>query len=253
MERSARPDIVPSENHDFRGLTTGLGVIAGIIQDDTSRQYAAPPQKLPSRIAPASGEHVFAVQWEIAFVALLLVESVKSVSFWPEFTDPRFVIPSFFSKSIESKSVELRFEWSWYALEDEKDVLNDLVKNDRHDVAQRLNDLIEMFVRDPDVGNLNFASLKLVAEFFKQNNTLKSAIVAGWDGTLSVEWRLPPVDLHGEDQTCGGILGLEFLPDGQIEYLGFIKPTGKEERVEYEGVAGHNNIIDKISSFLKRM
>ena len=129
----------------------------------------------------------------------------------------------------------------------------DLVDSGRHDVAQRLSDLIGMYVSDPDVEGLNFASFKSVAEFFKQNSNLKPAIVAGWDGALAVEWRLPPIDPYGDDQRCGGILGLEFLPDGQIEYLGFVKSDCGGQRIEYDGSAGLDNIISEISSFLKRM
>lgn len=143
--------------------------------------------------------------------------------------------------------------WSLYASEDEKRVLYDLIDYGRHDVAQRLNDLIEMFVMDPDVGRLNLASLNSVAKFFKQNKELRPNIAAGWDGYLSVDWRLPPVDPHGEERECAGILGLEFLPDGQIEYLGFIRVRGIEERIEYEGVTGHDNIIGEVSSFLQKM
>ena len=77
--------------------------------------------------------------------------------------------------------------------------------------------------------------------------------MADWDGTLAVEWRLPPVDPHSRDQTYGGILSLEFLPNGKIEYLGFAKPLVAGKRIEYDGVAGLDNIISKVTSFLQRM
>ncbi len=143
--------------------------------------------------------------------------------------------------------------WSGLASENEKKILHDLVDNGRHDVAQRLSDLIGTYGSDPDAEGLNPASFKSVAEFFKQNRNLKPAIVAGWDGALAVEWRLPPTDPDGDDQTCGGILGLEFLPDGRIEYLGFVMSDSGGPRIEYDGTAGHANIISEISSFLQRM
>ena len=143
--------------------------------------------------------------------------------------------------------------WSTSASENEKMILYDLVDSGRHDVAQRLSDLIGMYASDPDVEGLNLASLKSIAEFFKRNGNLRPAIVAGWDGALAVEWKLPPTDPHGGDQTCGGILGLEFLPDGQIEFLGFVKSDSGGQRIEYDGTAGLDNIISEISSFLQRM
>ena len=113
-------------------------------------------------------------------------------------------------------SAESTLTWSSYASSVESEVLHDLVGNNRHEVADRLNDLIEMFVKDPKVGRLNFNSFKSVAEFFKQNRNLNPDIVAGWDGFLTVDWRLPPVDPHGDDQTCGGILCLEFCPVAKL-------------------------------------
>lgn len=154
---------------------------------------------------------------------------------------------------IIQRTTAVESPWSRFASEDEKKILYDLVDSGRHDVALRLSDLIGMYVSDPDVERLNFASFRSVAEFFKQYSNLKPAIVASWDGTLAVEWRLPPIDPYSEDQTCGGILGLEFLPDGQIEYLGFVKSNSGGQRIEYDGTAGLDNIISEISSFLQRM
>lgn len=154
---------------------------------------------------------------------------------------------------ITQRTTAVESPWSKFASENERRTLYDLVDSGRHDVAQRLSDLIGMYVRDPDVEGLNFASFKSVAEFFKQNSNLRPAIVAGWDGVLAVEWKLPPINPYGDDQTCGGILGLEFLPNGQIEYLGFVKSDSGGQRIEYDGTAGLDNIISEISSFLQRM
>ncbi len=143
--------------------------------------------------------------------------------------------------------------WSIFTSLDEAGILTDLVESGGHRAAQRLNDLIEMFASDPDVGKLNFDSFKSVAEFFKKNNDLEPAIVAGWDGTLAVEWRLPPIDPQNKEQTCRGILCLEFLSNGRIEYSGFVSTRDGEEEAEYEGSTGQNNIIEKIHPFLQKM
>ena len=143
--------------------------------------------------------------------------------------------------------------WSSYASPDEAEVLSNLADSGGDRAAQRLNDLIEMFAQDPDVGRLNFDSFKSVADFFKRNNDLEPSIVAGWDGTLAVEWRLPPIMPQRNDQACSGILCLEFLPNGKVEYSGFAMATDGGEEIEYEGSSGLHDIIDDIHTFLQRM
>lgn len=144
-------------------------------------------------------------------------------------------------------------EWSNLATEEETELLDYLAESGRREIAVRLNALIEMFVKDPDVGRLDVGSFKSIAEFFKQNDTPTPAIVADYDGTLAVEWRLGPMLPHSEDQACDGILSLEFLPNGEIEYLGFVKATNDEEEVHYDGTAGQEEVIYEITSFLQRL
>ncbi len=143
--------------------------------------------------------------------------------------------------------------WSPNASPREIEILFDLVKHNRRDVAERLDVLIDSFARDSDVGGLNIDSIKSVAKFFKQNEQLKPNIVADWDGLLAVNWRLHSAAPLDENQTCEGILHLEFLPDEQIEFLGFVRATSDSERIDYDDVAGHENIIEQISSFLQRL
>lgn len=156
-------------------------------------------------------------------------------------------------KMMVKEVIELSTTWSPYASPDEIAVLSDLAKNGLHEVADRLNELTEVYTKDPDVGSLNLNSFRSVARFFMQNRNLSPDIVAGWDGHLSVDWRLPPADSRHKKQVGEGILWLEFLPDGQIEYVGFIKEAFDSPKIELKDVARHDDIISKISPFLKRM
>jgi len=252
MERYAQPDIELRKDYGFRELTVGAGPIGEALRADTLGVYAEPMAEWIPTSLPEPVHYEFEIQTRVGLFRVTPNEHSSQKRFLTSFSGISDVFVSTF-KSPKHQASEPAFEWSPLASKGETDVLYDLVESGRHDVAQRLNDLIEMFVNDPDVGKLNFASFKLVAEFFKQSSNLRPAIVAGWDGALAVEWKLPPIDPYGDDQTCGGILGLEFLPDGQIEYLGFVKSDSGGQRVEYDGTAGLDNIISEISSFLQRM
>ncbi|MDE0144184.1 MAG: hypothetical protein OXI80_13940 [Caldilineaceae bacterium] len=144
-------------------------------------------------------------------------------------------------------------KWSTCATEVEVEILTNLWSHRLERVAERLNDLIEMIARDPDVERLNLESFKSIAQFFLEHRNLEPAIIADWDGILAVEWRLAPIDPQGKDLTSGGILCLDFLPDGSIEYSGFKKDPASGEDTIYEGTVGRGEIIDRIDSFLQRM
>ena len=144
--------------------------------------------------------------------------------------------------------------WSRYTTEEERVILDRLVSNDHGKVAGRLSSLIEIFALDPDVGRLMLESVQAVADFFIQNNPPHPAIVADYDGTLAVEWRLP-LTLPPDDvwQNCDGILCLEFLPSGEIEYLGDARAVGEKKELKIEGVATQKHIMKEIDPFLRRL
>jgi len=144
--------------------------------------------------------------------------------------------------------------WSKDTTEEERAVLDHLVCGDHGTVADRLNRLIEDFAEDPDVEGLLLESFQSVAEFFIQNNPPYPAIVADYDGTLAVEWRLPltrPPD--DKWQTCDGILCMEFLPSGDIEYFGDARAIGSEQEIRIAGVATHKEIMKEIDPLLRRL
>ena len=97
-------------------------------------------------------------------------------------------------------------------------------------------------------------SVQTVADFFIQNNPPHPAIVADYDGTLAVEWRLP-LTLPPDDvwQNCDGILCLEFLPSGEIEYFGDARAVGEKKELKIEGVATQKHIMKEIDPFLRRL
>ena len=144
--------------------------------------------------------------------------------------------------------------WSIDTTEEERAVLDHLVCSDHGAIADRLNRLIEDFAEDPDVEGLQLESIQSVAEFFFQNNPPYPAIVADYDGTLAVEWRLPltrPPD--DKWQTCDGILCMEFLPSGDIEYFGDVRAVGSERELRIAGVATQKEIMEEIDPFLRRL
>ena len=145
-------------------------------------------------------------------------------------------------------------EWSRYATEREKAILDRLVSRDHGKVADRLNSLIEMFAEDQDVERLVLESIQSVAEFFIQNNPPHPAIVADYDGTLAVEWRLP-LTLPPDDrwQNCDGILCMEFLPSGDIEYFGDARSVGDKQELRISGIATQKAIMKEIDPFLRRL
>ena len=145
-------------------------------------------------------------------------------------------------------------DWSRYTTKEEREVLDRLVSNDHGKVADRLNSLIEMFAEDPDVDRLLLESVQSVADFFTQNNPPHPAIVADYDGTLAVEWRLPltlPPDERW--QNCDGILCLEFKPSGEIEYFGDAKAVGDAKELKMTGVSSQKLIMKEIDPFLRRL
>ena len=145
-------------------------------------------------------------------------------------------------------------EWSRHATASEKAILDRLVSSDRGKVADRLNDLIEMFAEDPEVDRLELKSVQSIADFFIKCNPPHPAIVADYDGTLAVEWRLPLTRPPDERwQNCDGILCMEFLPSGKIEYFGDARAVGGEEALRIEGVASQKQIMKKIDPFLSRL
>lgn len=144
--------------------------------------------------------------------------------------------------------------WSGCATEEERAILDRLESNELGKVAGRLNSLIEMFAEDPDVERLVLESIQSVAEFFIRNNPPHPAIVADYDGTLAVEWRLP-LTLPPDDrwQNCDGILCMEFLPSGDIEFFGDARAVGDEQELKVAGTATQKEIVKEIEPFLKRL
>ncbi|MDE0630122.1 MAG: hypothetical protein OXH73_01315 [Caldilineaceae bacterium] len=145
-------------------------------------------------------------------------------------------------------------EWSRYATEREKAILDRLVSREHGKVADRLNCLIEMFAEDEEVDRLVPESVQSIAEFFIGNDPPHPAIVADYDGTLAVEWRLPLTLAPDEKwQNCDGILCMEFLLSGEIEYFGGARAVGDEKELRIEGVASQKENMQEIAPFLRRL
>jgi len=138
--------------------------------------------------------------------------------------------------------------WTKCATKDEKRILEELVFENRKQVAVRLNELIEMFVEDPDVGSLDILSMRSLADFFLEYDLPMPEIVADYDGTLGVEWRVSQQIPDGEGQNRG-MLCMDFLPSGEIRYLGRIRSVDGRELMKWEGLSRRKETMSDIESF----
>ena len=138
--------------------------------------------------------------------------------------------------------------WTNYATTDEKHILKELVFENRKQVAVRLNELIEMFVEDPDVGSLDISSMRSLADFFLINDLPMPDIVADYDGTLGVEWRLSQQMPVGEEQ-YRGMLCMDFLSNGEITYMGRIRSADGKELMKWEDSSTREETMTDIESF----
>lgn len=129
-------------------------------------------------------------------------------------------------------SLELS-DWP-YANEDEVTVLEYLKGRGKDEIAERIHELIRGITVCPDDSEmLDIESLRHLATFLVKCNppyTPHGVIVASYDGTLGVEWRLPL--RHAPDnqwKNCDGILSMRFLPSGAIVYVGETRQIGEEQ------------------------
>ena len=143
--------------------------------------------------------------------------------------------------------------WSKNASKELIGVLEDLRVTGHDNVADRLNSLIDMVAKDPDVGCLEIASAKSLSRFFIENSNIPfPAIVADSDGTLGVEWRLPLTSSSGV-KNCDGILCMDFHSSGAIEYFGDAIGTKDDAPLDLDGEATPGTILEKIQPFLRRL
>ena len=152
--------------------------------------------------------------------------------------------------------------------DEETEVIKDLVLAGHADAAKRIDDLIDMYDRDKNTQKINIDSMRCCAAYIKhvyRHRTgenvadlaglkkFKTTIVLDWDGILATELSFPDMHTLQKGVTRSGILGIEFLPDGTLEYQGFDREWGSDAEVEYEGIATLETIIDEIYDFVKKI
>lgn len=144
------------------------------------------------------------------------------------------------------------------ATRDETKILDYLVTNGRYEVANRLNDLIQMIYEDPeDDETLHPKSLESIAKFFVEYNPPYSpygSVVAGHSGVLGIEWKLPmshPPDSQWKN--CDGILSMRFLPSGRITYAGEIRQVGDETAFYAMGEDVHAVVFNQVIPFFEQI
>lgn len=149
-------------------------------------------------------------------------------------------------------------EWSEYTTDTEKSVLNRLFFQYREEAAQRLNELIEIIAENPDDDDVLLPnSLRHAANFLVDHQPPYSpygTLVAGNDGVVSIEWRLPmtlPPDHRWKN--CDGILSMRFLPSGKITFVGETRGVGDENPFFEIGEEPHNVAYGQVAPFLNKL
>ena len=145
-------------------------------------------------------------------------------------------------------------EWSEFTTDIEKSVLNRLYFQYREEAALRLNKLIEIIAENPDDDDVLLSeSLRYAANFLIEYQPPYSpfgTIVAGNDGVVSIEWRLPmtlPPDERWKN--CDGILSMRFLPSGKITFVGETRVVGDENPFFEIGEEPHNIAYGQVAPF----
>ena len=149
-------------------------------------------------------------------------------------------------------------EWSEHTTELERTVLNRLFSQYREEAALRLNELIETIADNPDDDDVLLPdSLRYAANFlivYQPPYSPYGTIVAGNDGVVSIEWRLPmtaPPDLRWKN--CDGILSMRFLPSGKITFVGETREAGDEKPFFEIGEEPHNIAYRQVAPFVNKL
>ena len=149
-------------------------------------------------------------------------------------------------------------KWSSFASNIENRVLDLLVEHGKYDVASRISDLIQMIGEDPDDDEtLLPESLRSIAKFFIKYDPPYStygSVVAGHDGVLGVEWKLPmsqPPDSQWKN--CDGILSMRFLPSDKITYAGETRQDDDGNAFYDMGEDSHSVVSKRVAPFLARL
>ena len=113
------------------------------------------------------------------------------------------------------------------------------------DIANDLRDLEALVDADPESLPINLESLRHAAVFLLSERQFPYPLVSiAPDGYLWMEWQIAP----------DGLLGMNFLPSGRIQFVAVPKPP--QENVETESVEGTvrtANMLAAIQPFLSRL
>ncbi len=135
----------------------------------------------------------------------------------------------------------------------ERRILDALRDTGLENIAEELNHLIKVVAKYPDVEGIDLNSMDSMARFFLENVDIPTPTIASdSDGIIGLEWRLPLSSTENE-WNCDGILCMDFLPSGDIEFTGDAIATEEYPALDFGGGATHENVIDKIEEFLQRL
>ena len=120
-------------------------------------------------------------------------------------------------------------------------------------IAKELDDLIKAVAHYPEVEGIDKNSMGFMARFFLENTDIPTPTIASdSDGILGLEWR-SPLSKPESDRNCDGILCMDFLPSGEIEFTGDVIETEEYRALDFDGKTTHENVIDEIREFFQRL
>ena len=258
MEKYALSDTGLRKDYGFRDLTVGVEPIEKMLQPDTLGVYAEPPAEWTS--SPPSEPVYYEIEYHTLVGKFHLATSKYSLGldFATNFTYSFLVQLAAFMLPTARLSGRGGFEFPPLVSRKETNVLESLIDNGRHDVAQGLDSLIRQIADNPDdFDPVQQESLESLVKYFVTHDTPYSPfgyVVATADGILGVEWRLPPTQpTNNQWRNSDGILSLRFLPSGDIVFAGETRPTESEAEFYDFGEEPHSVVSDRIAPFFNML
>ena len=142
------------------------------------------------------------------------------------------------------------------AVDERKVLLDRLAVMGRKDVANRIQQYLDIVDDEPDEPPVAIESLRSVVSFIVQQPKLTPPIV-GSDpqGLMELEWHLKdngdPNSVWGRGN---GVVSMKFLGSGKIQYVALSGPYRPDaEREETQGESTKEEIMDSVGVFAHRI
>ena len=256
MEKYTHLDIELRKDYGFRELTVGAKPIGEMLRAEKLGVYAEPSAEWTSVSPSKLTYYEFKYQTRVGLFHNTANEHFLRRYFATNLAYSSSVYRAAFMPTPTPQPSRVISVCSPLASQRETDVLDYLTDRGRHDVAQRLNILIQQIADSPDDNDpIQQESLDSLVKYFVTQEPPYSpygCVVATSDGILGVEWRLPPTQPTNNQWRNGdGILSLRFLPSGDIVFAGETRPTGTEVEFYDFGEESHDLVANRIAPFFE--